>query len=559
MSQSWAVDVKNSKFYGSSKKNGVAANDLCEGKSSLGETSKLIMADETSAIGAFYKDKSVFITGATGFVGKVLLEKLLRSCSGVKTIYVLLRAKEGHDCRQRLDHIFSVQMFDPIKKDNASILTKVVPINGDITLPSLGISQSDLALLTNNVAVVFHCAATVRFDEPFKTSVDINVLGTRRVLEICHKMTQLAALIHVSTAYSYCNRDEIDEIVYTEPVSPQKIIDAADWMSEELLDTVVPHLMNGRPSNYHYTKAVAENLVVQEGGNLPMAIVRPSIISGAYREPLPGWVDNFNGPQGFIVATGKGVLRTMIVKSNIAADMVPVDAVSNMLVATGWYIGTRRPNETIIFNCTSGPFNRLTWGDIHRISYPVLLRYPSMEMFRYPGGSYKTSRIYNKFCIAVNHYLPAYIVDMLARATGQKPGMVALYHRIHRALGFLEYFTTREWTFHANNVIMLCAELEGRDKETFNFDFRDIGWHEYVGNYVKGVRKYLLKEDDSTLPAARTKLRRIYIVSQLARFIFIIGSMRLLYNNSRFVRRWWWRFVFAILQMLQGPLSKILA
>lgn len=551
MAQSWAMDVKNSKFYGAKKK-GSANGDV----STTENMEPSASPNEHSVISEFYRDRSIFITGVTGFVGKVLLEKLMRSCSNLKTIYVLMRAKDGQDPRQRLDQLFNLQMFNRVK--NTSTLTKVVPINGDIMYEGLGISQSDLSILTNNVSIVFHCAATVRFDEPFKRAIDINVLGTRRLLELCHKMPQLASLIHVSTAYSYCNRDEIDEIVYKEPVLPQKIIDASEWMNEDILSTVVPKLLSGRPSTYHYTKAVAENLIVQEGGNLPMAIVRPSIIAGALKEPLPGWVDNFNGPNGFIVATGKGVLRTMIVYSHIGADMVPVDVVSNMLVVVAWHVAIKKPSSTLVYNCTSGPFNRITWGDIHRVSYPILVKYPSMEMFRYPGGSYKTNRIYNKICIGLQHYLPAYIVDTLARVTGQKPGMVALYQRIHRALGILEYFTTKEWVFHANNVTALMGELEGRDKQIFNFDLKGIDWTDYVVNYVKGVRKYLLKEDDSTIPAARTKLRRIYLAGQFMNIVVMAGIIRLAYKNSRVVRRLWWKLIFFILQQLQGPLSMIL-
>lgn len=50
----------------------------------------------------FYKDKSIFITGASGFMGKVLLEKLLYSCSDVKQIMILVRPKRGKSAAQRV-------------------------------------------------------------------------------------------------------------------------------------------------------------------------------------------------------------------------------------------------------------------------------------------------------------------------------------------------------------------------------------------------------------------------------------------------------------------------
>lgn len=60
-----------------------------------------------SEIREFYRDKSVFITGATGFLGKVLLEKLLRSCPEVENVYVLVRQKKGKDMYSRIEEICS--------------------------------------------------------------------------------------------------------------------------------------------------------------------------------------------------------------------------------------------------------------------------------------------------------------------------------------------------------------------------------------------------------------------------------------------------------------------
>ena len=58
-----------------------------------------------SSIADFYVGKTVFITGVTGFMGKVLLEKLLRSCSQIRKIYVLVRPKKGHSINTRLEHL----------------------------------------------------------------------------------------------------------------------------------------------------------------------------------------------------------------------------------------------------------------------------------------------------------------------------------------------------------------------------------------------------------------------------------------------------------------------
>ena len=67
----------------------------------------------------------------------------------------------------------------------------MVPVFGDITLPELGMSQADQKILTDSVSVVFHSAATVKFDETLKMAVGMNILGTKRVVQLCHKMLKL--------------------------------------------------------------------------------------------------------------------------------------------------------------------------------------------------------------------------------------------------------------------------------------------------------------------------------------------------------------------------------
>lgn len=62
---------------------------------------------EYTSVKDFYRDRSIFITGATGFMGKVLVEKLLRSCPDIKNIYLLMRPKKGQNVQERLQELLN--------------------------------------------------------------------------------------------------------------------------------------------------------------------------------------------------------------------------------------------------------------------------------------------------------------------------------------------------------------------------------------------------------------------------------------------------------------------
>lgn len=65
------------------------------------------------------------------------------------------------------------------------------------------------------------------------------------------------------------------------------------------------------------------------------------VISTA-RDPFPGWIDNFNGPVGIFVASGKGILRSMYTNPDLVADYIPVDLVVKGLILATWAQGNKR-------------------------------------------------------------------------------------------------------------------------------------------------------------------------------------------------------------------------
>lgn len=75
----------------------------------------------------FYKDRDIFITGGSGFMGKVLIEKLVRSCPDIKRIFMLIRPKKGKNAEERLQTILDLPLFVPLRNSNPKALEKIIP------------------------------------------------------------------------------------------------------------------------------------------------------------------------------------------------------------------------------------------------------------------------------------------------------------------------------------------------------------------------------------------------------------------------------------------------
>ncbi|XP_077565947.1 fatty acyl-CoA reductase 1 [Stigmatopora nigra] len=493
-----------------------------------------------ASVAEYYAGKNVLITGATGFMGKVLVEKLLRCCPEVKGLFLLVRPKAGQSMRHRVDDMMKCKLFDRVRQDDPDFQRKILPISSELTQPGLAISPEDADKMASCVNIVFHCAATIRFDEPLKHAVQLNVIATQQLLGLARKMRHLEAFIHISTAYANCNRKHIDEIIYPPPVEPRKLIESLEWMDNSIVQDITPRLINDRPNTYTYTKALGEYVVQQEQDKLNIGIIRPSIVGASWQEPFPGWIDNFNGPSGVFIAAGKGILRTMRANNDAVADLIPVDVVINLTLAAGWYTAVHRPKTALVYNCTTGGINPFHWGEIEHHVMSTFKRNPLEQAFRRPNANITSNYLIYQYWILVSHKFPALIYDLVLRLSGQKPQMMRIFNRLHKAISLLEYFSSQDWEWNSDNVSMLMAQMSPEDRKTFNFDVRQLNWPEYIENYCIGTKKYVLNEDMSDIPAARQHLRKLRNIRYAFNTVLVVFIWRVFIARSQMARNIWY-------------------
>lgn len=287
------------------------------------------------SIPEFYENQEVFVTGGSGFMGKVLIEKLLRSCPDLKTIFVLLRPKKEIPIKERLAAIIDLPLFAPLRNRNPSVLEKLVPIAGDVTEIQLGLTRQDLARM-ENVSIIFHSAASVRFDDSLKYAVFMNTRGTREIMEFAKTLNRIKVVMHVSTTYSHPELKVVGEKIHKPYVDWRKTIKICENMDEDILNLVTPKYTQFMPNTYTFTKALAEQVVDDHKTQLPLVMFRPSIVISSMREPFPGWIDNFNGPVGMLVGSGLGITRTMYCNPDNIADFTPVDICIKAMIIAAW-------------------------------------------------------------------------------------------------------------------------------------------------------------------------------------------------------------------------------
>ncbi|KAI9556293.1 hypothetical protein GHT06_018867 [Daphnia sinensis] len=483
----------------------------------------------------FYTGRSVFITGASGFLGKVLVEKLLRSCPGIDRLYLLIRPTSGKDAVVRLQELINCKAFERLKLNQPEALEKLVPINGDVSLPDLGLSSSDLQKLIDNVSVVFHLAARVKFDDNLRSTIETNVKGTQRVAHICQQLKELKAFVHVSTTYNNMATNEIAEEIHPASLDPQKLMDLVDSMDDQLLSSITKQLLGGFPNAYSFAKAHGEQLLLNYAQcgerSLPIVVVRPSTVICALKEPLAGWIDNFYGCSGVIAGTGKGLIHVSRGNAKLILDLIPVDIVINLLIAAAWHKGTSdKSREKIeVYNCSSGSLNPITWGEFKRLAMRGIAKFPFKEMVRCPSAQLHANWLAYQVSTLLYHYLPAVLMDTVILLSGGKPFLIRLYKKIHKVSACIDFYALREWNFASRNPGKLMDEMSFKDQEIFNFDVRKIDWEACMEDFACGVRTFVFKDDLSTLPEARNKLKRMKRLRTLTRLIFVGITLFLFY------------------------------
>ncbi|KAH8248505.1 hypothetical protein KR026_007757 [Drosophila bipectinata] len=490
------------------------------------------------SIAEFYKDQEIFVTGATGFVGKALVEKLLRSCPKLGRIYVLMRPKKGVNIEDRLQQQWETKLYDRLRQEQPDSRSKLVAIAGDVEQLGLGISPEDLERL-KNVTIVYHSAASVRFDDHLRSAILMNTRGTHELVKLALGWRKLKAFVHVSTTYSNPSVLEVEERVYPPIADWRTTIKLAENYDEETLDIFNLKYGNFQPNTYTFTKSLAEQVVNEYRDRLPVFIFRPSIVVSTIEEPVPGWADNFNGPTGLLVACGVGILRSQNCDPHVVADFVPADIVTRTLITSVFKfikesevkIKEKTDNDLYVVNCATANISPITMGEVIEIGKTYIRENPFEKTLWLPGGSITMCPVLHFIRFITQHLLMAAVVDTLLRLYNEKPFLMKLQRRIFAAFSALQVFAMTEWHFKNDNFKALHKIVPMNEVPTFGFmQHADINYVDFFQHGIRGAKEFLLNESPESSSAARFRMKIFYVLDYLFRAIAYSFILRLIYK-----------------------------
>ncbi|XP_015930044.1 fatty acyl-CoA reductase 1 [Parasteatoda tepidariorum] len=478
---------------------------------------------DLTEIQKFFFGRSIFITGGTGLVGKVLVEKLLRCCPGITMLYLLVRPKRNLSPEARGEKLFKTELFKKLKEVFPNFPKKVTYIEGDLQKERLGISDADFKLLQDNVSIVFHSAARVQFNDPLRLAVQHNVIATKAFVDMCHELPHVISVVHVST--SYVRREDDGYVLERVPkmkVTPKQILDALEWMDPGSEQAVCDYLLEGKLTTYLVTKALGEIVVEENRGDLPTAIVRPCNISPTWKDPFPGWVDSVQGVSGLMLAGAKGVLRTLRSVRGLKINLIPVDIVVNSMIASAWHVGTKKPDNVFVVNCVID-YDKLPEGDTAILQVVLKKRdeYPLANVFRYPDFTIHYNPIAYHFHALWDQWIPAIIVDSLLFIFTGKTVLIKVYKKINFLYGIFHRLGRTPWICKLENFTALRKSLQDKDQEIFFLNADDIDWIQYMDDCLYGGRKFLAHEPDSNIPYARKKAKVWWFVTTVMKWCLL--------------------------------------
>jgi HAD superfamily hydrolase (TIGR01490 family) len=489
------------------------------------------------------KGKTILVTGSTGFLGKSIVEKCLRSIPEIGRINLAIRSSARRPAADRLEkEVLASPAFKRLREERGEaafaklVAEKLSVIEIDLGRDGLGLTDPGREQL-RSCEIVIHSAAAVEFDNPADLSAQTNLLGAARMVEALKAAGSRPHLVHVSTAYvggmlrglvreeaphdpglnwrheaqvlanlrgpveEESRRPEILKRLGREarsrmgPAGTPAVARATErlrdrWVKDRLIERGRVHANSmGFADIYSFTKAMAEHAVVELHGDIPLSVVRPSIIESALAEPFPGWLEGFRMAEPLILAFGRGILRDFSGLPDSVLDIIPADFVVNTVLAVA--ANPPADSKPRIYHAASGSRNPLRFREMEKSAERYFAKHPLRDRYGQaigtPHWTYPTrEELATRARTALRFTEGAqWVVERLplgANVAELSDDLNAERERLERGLNLIQLYgvyTEVDCVFDTRNLMSVWDRVPEAERKTFPFDAALYDWEHY--------------------------------------------------------------------------------
>jgi fatty acyl-CoA reductase len=491
--------------------------------------------------------RTVLLTGVTGFLGTAILEKLLRGIPGCVVLTLIRPGRLG--VRRRLDdEVLATRAFSRLREVHgdgfdAEVASRVIPLAGDLGKPGLGLDEAAQTLI-GGVDVVIHSAAEVAFDSALDLALSTNLGGPVRLVETVKAAGARPAVVQVSTAYvsgvrrglvfegapgglassGGASLDWRAELRAAEAVrarleaesrTPTRMrrfaaaarrgigasgIPSAGAEAERLRARWVDDQLvaNGRhrarslgwSDVYTMGKALGELAVAEVCADLPLSIVRPSIIESSLAEPSPAWITGLRMAEPLFLAYGRGLIPDFPGLPDGVIDLVPVDIVCNAVISAA--AAPPAAGMPAVYHVTTGARNPLRFRGLFENVRDYFRANPLHDAAGAPipvsDWEFPTSHREGRRLALLERALGTALSIVESGPATRRTRDVAerlddTRDKVRRARGLAELYgvyTEMDAVFDDSNTRALDTARPAAERAQFPFDIAGIDWSEYL-------------------------------------------------------------------------------
>ncbi len=479
--------------------------------------------------------KNVFITGTSGFVGKVVLEKLLRDVPDVGQIYLLLRGnRKFPDASLRFSNdIAQSSVFDRLREEFSDDVAgsfeklcdaKITCVEGELTAPRFGLTETEFQQLAGNIDLIVNSAASVNFREALDAALQINTLCLNNIVSLAEAAGDIP-VVQVSTCYvngfnkglmeednvhptgdgitrspfGYFEVEDLIERMQARISTVEARFGDPEIREKALIELGIKQAQKlGWNDTYTLTKWMGEQLLMKALYGKKLTILRPSIVESTLQGPKPGWIEGVKVADAIILAYAREKVSFFPGNKHAVLDIIPADLVANSILLSAAE-ALKAPPQLRIYQCASSDVNPLRISDLigfvqseaesnHAKLKRLFPKKPERPFVMVPR------LVFNTAGTLVYRTLQTTMRALELVGKGRNTRTLHNLQTTLKLATIFSFYTAPKYRFSNRKLLDLAERMGETDKKLFPVDASNFDWQHYMRQiHIPGLNCYALK------------------------------------------------------------------